>query len=196
MVFMAGVMVKKIKVPEEVRVTVQGPKVTLKGPRGELSKEFKSHRIKLTNEGNIIKIEGTPKNQQTDILVETTAAHIRNMSEGLLFGYEYKMKVVYSHFPMSLVVDKGIVNIKNFLGEKFPRKAQVVGSTKVEVKGQDITVSGIDKDAVGQTASNIEKKTKVKNKDIRRYQDGVFVTEMGNITERTKPPIEIVREKE
>ena len=117
------------------------------------------------------------------------------MTEGLVYGYEYKMKIVYSHFPMSIIVEKGIVNIKNFLGEKFPRKAKIVGDTKVVAKGQEVIVSGIDKEDVGQTASNLEQKSKVKGKDIRRYQDGIYLIEVGNIVPKKSRAsvIEIVR---
>jgi len=183
---MVGTMIKTIKLPSEVNATMEKGVLTLKGPKGSLVREFKSYRLKILASGNEVKIEGTPNNKQTLILIETLTAHIRNMVEGLVYGYKYQLKVVYSHFPMSIAVEKGVVNIKNFLGEKFPRKALIIGNTKVEVKGQDVTISGIDKDAVGQTASNMEKKTKVKNKDIRRYQDGVYIVEHGNMEEKKK----------
>lgn len=194
---MAGTMVKKIKLPQEVNVSIkEGNAVTLKGPKGELSRTFKTHRVILTNEGNVITLTGSPNNKQTGVLVETISAHIRNMTEGLVYGYEYKMKMVYSHFPMSIAIEKGIVNIKNFLGEKFPRQAKIVGNTKVEVKGQDVTVSGTDREAVGQTASNLEQKSKVKGKDIRRYQDGIYLIEVTNMTPKKARTsvIEIVRD--
>lgn len=194
---MAETMTKKIRLPQEVSISIkEGNNVTLKGPKGEITRTFKTHRVKLTNEGNIITFIGTPDNKQTGVLVETISAHIRNMVEGLVYGYEYKMKMVYSHFPMSIQVEKGFVNIKNFLGEKFPRRSSILGNTKVESKGQDIIVSGINKDEVGQTASNLEQKSKVKGKDIRRYQDGIYLVEMGNITPKKSRAsvIEIVRE--
>lgn len=194
---MAGIMTKKIRLPQEVSVSIkEGNAVTLKGPKGELSRTFKTHRVIMTNEGNVITFTGSPNNKQTRILVETNSAHIRNMVEGLVYGYEYKMKMVYSHFPMSIAIEKGIVNIKNFLGEKFPRQSRIVGNTKVEVKGQDVTVSGINKEEVGQTASNLERKSKVKNKDIRRYQDGIYLVEVANMTPKKSRAsvIEIVRD--
>lgn len=194
---MAETMTKRIRLPQEISVSIQeGNKVTLKGPKGELSRTFKTHRVKVTNEGNVITFTGTPDNKQTGVLVETISAHVKNMVEGLIYGYEYKLKVVYSHFPMSIAVEKGVVNIKNFLGEKFPRTSKIFGNTKVDVKGQDITISGIDKEAVGQTASGLEQKSKVKNKDIRRYQDGIYVIEMGNMTQKKARTnvVEIVRD--
>jgi len=45
----------------------------------------------------------------------------------------------------------------------------------VEAKGENVTVSGIDKEKVGQTAANIERATKVKKRDIRVFQDGVYI---------------------
>ncbi len=192
---MAEVLAKTIKLPSELHATLAGDTLTLKGPKGALTRQFKSYRIKLSLEGNKIIVEGTPKNKQTDVLVETITSHIENMAEGLVYGYKYNLKVLYSHFPMSIQVEKDAVSIKNFLGEKFPRKTRIMGATKVEVKGQDITVSGTDKEAVGQTASNMERKTKVKNKDIRRYQDGIYIVETGNMEAKKTPAVEILRGK-
>lgn len=172
-----------LELPKEVEARVDGSKVFIKGLRGEIRKEFKSYRIKVLVEGNIITIKGEPNNKQTLVLVETIASHIANMVEGVVLGYRYRMKVIYSHFPMSISVDKQIVSVKNFLGEKFPRKVRIIGDTKVEVNGQEVIVSGIDKEAVGQTASNLELKTKVKGKDMRRFQDGLFIVDKGNISE-------------
>jgi large subunit ribosomal protein L6 len=194
---MAGTITKKIRLPSEVNITIQeGNKVTLKGPKGELTRTFKIYRVKMTAEGNVIVFTGTPNNKQTRIHIETISAHIRNMVEGLIYGYEYKMKMVYSHFPMSIQIEKGVVNIKNFLGEKFPRKARIVGNVKVEAKGQEVIVSGINKDEVGQTASNLEQKSKVKGKDIRRYQDGIYLIEATNMIPKKSRAsvIEIVRD--
>ncbi|MEI7961590.1 MAG: 50S ribosomal protein L6 [archaeon] len=191
---MAGNIIKVLALPSEIHITLGGEnKLTLKGPKGEITRAFKSYRINLSVSQNKITIEGSPENKQTRVLVETIAAHIRNMAEGTMYGYKFSLKVVYSHFPMSIAVEKGVVNVKNFLGEKFPRKAKIIGDTKVEVKGQDVTVSGIDKDEVGQTASNLEQKTKVKNKDIRRYQDGIYIVEMGNMEEKKGPVVEEIR---
>ena len=72
------------------------------------------------------------------------------------------MKIVYSHFPMKVAVKGNVVITDNYLGEKAPRKAAIVGETKVVVKGKDIRIEGIDKEAVGQTAANIENSTTIK----------------------------------
>jgi large subunit ribosomal protein L6 len=189
-------IIKTLKFPDGINVELKGNHLTLKGPKGSITREFKNYRIRITQEGNKIIVEGTPKNKQTDKLVETIVSHIGNMSEGVMCGYKYQLKVIYSHFPMSIQVDKEAVSIKNFLGEKYPRKSPIHGTTKVDVKGQDITVSGINKEDVGQTASNLERKTKVKDKDIRRYQDGIYLVELGNIDDKKAPTIEVIRGRE
>ncbi|MCK4332660.1 MAG: 50S ribosomal protein L6, partial [Thermoplasmatales archaeon] len=56
-----------------------------------------------------------------------------------------------------------------------PRKAKILENVKVETMGDNVTVSGIDKEKVGQTAANIERSTKVKHRDIRVFQDGVYL---------------------
>jgi len=190
---MVEVLAKTIKLPSELSAELKGDILTLKGPKGTLTRQFKSYRIKLSVEANKVIVEGTPKNKQTDKLVETIVSHIGNMAEGLIYGYKYNLKVLYSHFPMSIQVEKEAVSIKNFLGEKFPRRTRIMGTTKVEVKGQDITVSGINKEDVGQTASNMERKTKVKNKDIRRYQDGIYIVQTGNMEAKKTLAVEVLR---
>jgi large subunit ribosomal protein L6 len=190
-------IVKTIKFQEPVQAELkEGNALTLKGPKGTISRAFKTHRVKLTQEGNKIIIEGKPATKQTDVLVETIVSHIKNMAEGIMYGYKYQLKVIYSHFPMSIQVEKNLVSIKNFLGEKFPRKVRVQGTTKVEVKGQDIAVTGMSKEDVGQTASNLERMTKVKDKDIRRYQDGIYLVSTGNMEEKKTEPVEVIRGRE
>jgi large subunit ribosomal protein L6 len=67
--------------------------------------------------------------------------------------------------------------IKNFLGEKQPRKAKIVGQTKVEAKGQEMTVSGLSKEEVGQTIANLKSATRIRNRDSRVFQDGFYIIE-------------------
>jgi len=87
------------------------------------------------------------------------------------------MEVHYAHFPMQVDVDGDEVVIENFLGEKAPRRTPVRGDTEVEIDGEEITLRGSDKEAVGQTAADIEQLTKVTDKDNRVFQDGVYIVE-------------------
>ena len=96
---------------------------------------------------------------------------------GLGADFTYKMEVVYSHFPMTVAVKGNIVEINNLAGAKHPRKAKIRGNTKVEIKGKNLTITSQNKEDAGQTTANIEQATKIKGKDIRIYQDGIYITE-------------------
>ena len=96
------------------------------------------------------------------------------MKRGVTQGFEYKMKTVFSHFPIKTMVEGNEFIIQNFLGERSPRRAKILEGVNVDVKAENITIIGIDKEKVGQTVANIERATKVKERDIRVFQDGVY----------------------
>lgn len=190
-------LVQKVRVPGEISVEVPDKNsLLLKSAKETVKKVFKSHRLKISHNGNEIILEGSPANKQTRALLHSVVAHIKNMVEGLLYGYKYELKIVYSHFPLTAEVEGTRVKIKNFTGEKFNRWAKIIGDAKVAIKGQEIIVSGIDKEAVGQTAANLELATKVKKKDIRRFQDGIYLIKTGNIEEKKGEIVEAEKEKE
>lgn len=184
--------------PKEVSASYINRILTIKTEKAELKKSMKNYRANISIEGNKIIIEGKPITRRTRDIVKTAIAHIKNMVEGAVYGYKYKLKIVYSHFPMTAQVEKNTVLVKNFLGEKFPRTSKIKGNSKVEIKGAEIIVSGYDKEEVSQTASSIEQSAKVKNKDIRRYQDGVYLVEQTNITEKSSSTkiVEVIRGRE
>jgi large subunit ribosomal protein L6 len=172
--------VKEVKIPEEVKVEISGNKVKVAGPKGELEKRFiipKDVKFELSED----KVRVYTENERRKIkaMTGTTAAHIRNMIEGVTKGYVYRLKIIYSHFPITVKVEGDRLIIQNFLGERKPREAKIIGNTKVEIKGQEIIVSGIDIDAVGQTAGNIEQATRIVGKDRRVFQDGIFIVSKG-----------------
>jgi large subunit ribosomal protein L6 len=110
-------------------------------------------------------------------MVGTFASHITNMMKGVTEGFEYRMKVVYSHFPMQLKVEGDKLMIGNFLGEKKARSAKILGDTKVKASGDEVIVTGYNKEDVGQTAANIEQTTRIKRFDPRVFQDGIYTVE-------------------
>jgi large subunit ribosomal protein L6 len=113
---------------------------------------------------------------ETTATLGTFESHVRNMLHGVTEGWEYEMEVYYAHFPMQVSVEDGDVVISNFLGEKSPRRTPVRGDTQIDVDGETVTLSGPDKEAVGQTAADIEQMTRVTDKDSRIFQDGVYIT--------------------
>lgn len=170
-----------VKIPEDVSAEVKDFKVSVSGKKGKLEKDFSSPLfdkfVKIEKGDSVIKVSSESMKRKIKSQVGGIAAHIRNMVKGVTEGYSSKLKVVYLHFPMSVkVVGKEVV-VSNFLGEKAPRRATILGDTKVEVKGEEITVSGTDKNDVGQTAANLERATKIAARDRRVFQDGIFVVE-------------------
>lgn len=165
-----------IEIPSDVEISVEEKTVQVKGEKGSLSKILSHPKIDLKVKDDIIEISCSnyPKRKEK-ALIGTFKAHIKNMIKGVTEGFEYQMKTVYSHFPIKTSVESNEFIIQNFLGERSPRKAKILENVNVEINGDDIKISGINKEAVGQTAANIERAAKVKRRDIRIFQDGVYI---------------------
>ncbi|HER45376.1 MAG TPA: 50S ribosomal protein L6 [Thermoplasmatales archaeon] len=171
---------EELTIPEGVQITIEGKTVHVKGPKGAVSKMLSHPKLLLKVEGKVIQITSVQAPRRKEkALMGTFKAHIRNMIKGVTQGYECKMKTVFSHFPIKNSVEGNHLVIQNFLGERFPRRAEIVKDVKVEVKGDQIILTAVDKDKVGQTAANIERATKVKNRDIRVFQDGIYIVKRG-----------------
>lgn len=159
-------MIEKVKIPSGVSVNFSGATVTVSGANGKVSKTIPP--ISVKSEGGEIEIAGSKTN------VNTTVALIESAFKGVAEGFHRKMQIIYAHFPMTIETKGNMLNIKNFLGEKVPRVAQIIGDTKVKVEKETVTVSGSDSYAVGQTIANIRTATRIKYKDPRVFQDGVY----------------------
>ena len=166
---------KTVEIPEDVDVKIDGRIVTIRGEKGELTRDFSHTPISVYLEGKIITIQANWPRKREAALVGTVCSHIQNMITGVTKGYTYKLKIVFSHFPISVKVKEKTVVIENFIGERSPRVAKMMGDTRVSVNGEDVVIHGINVEDVSQTAANIEKATKVKRKDHRVFLDGIYV---------------------
>ncbi|MDI9615920.1 MAG: 50S ribosomal protein L6 [Methanothrix sp.] len=170
-------VVRRLDIPDGVDVQISGRDVKVRGPKGELSRELWYPGIEIKREDSEILIRSEVTKKQHLAMVGTIAAHINNMIKGVTDGFEYRMKVVYSHFPIQVKVADGKVVISNFLGERKPRFATIIGDSKVEVGKDEIVIRGTDREAVGQTMANIEQATRVRGFDVRIFQDGIYLVE-------------------
>jgi large subunit ribosomal protein L6 len=168
---------KVIQVPDDVEVTLEGKTVTVKGVRGTLTRDFSQAPISMELQGKSIRVWADWPRKKESALVGTVYAHINNMITGVRKGFTYKLKIVFSHFPISVKVQDKTVLIENFTGERNPRRAKIIGDAKVKVSSEDIIVQGINLEDVSQTAANIEQATKVKRKDPRIFLDGIYLYE-------------------
>ncbi len=169
-----------VEIPEGVEVEIDGNdvagyRVKVKGPLGENERVLKFRGVFIEKLDSKVRVYTNNKRKKLKAMVGTFATHIENLVRGVKEGFEYKLKIVYSHFPMKVRVEGNEVVIENFLGEKHPRRAKIVGRAKVTVSGNEITVSGIDIEECGQTAANIEQATKIKRLDVRVFQDGIYI---------------------
>lgn len=159
-----------VVIPEGVSVEIDGMNVTAKGPKGTVARKF-SAVISLEKKDNEIVVKGTEKEKA---YTGTVNSLLSSMFKGVSEGYSKSLKILYAHFPVTLEVKGDRVLVKNFIGEKHPRKARIMGDSKVEVKGQNVTVSGPDKEAVGQTIANLKAAMRIRQKDARIFQDGIY----------------------
>jgi len=169
--------VKIIEIPDGVDVKVEGRIVTVKGEKGTLNRSFSEAPVSILQEGKTIKVQANWPRKKEAALVGTVSSHIQNMIVGVTKGFTYKLKIVFSHFPISVKVKEDAVSIENFTGERSPRFVKVLGDVKVSIKEDDVIVQGINLEDVSQTASNIEQATKVRSKDPRVFLDGIFIYE-------------------
>jgi large subunit ribosomal protein L6 len=168
---------KTIQVPDDVEVSVEGRKVTVKGPKGTLTRDFSHAPISIELEGKTIRVWAEWPRKKEASLVGTLYSHIQNMITGVKKGFTYKLKIVFSHFPISAKVKDKTILIENFTGERSPRRVKVMGDVQLKIQSEDIIVQGINLEDVSQTAANIEQGVKVKRKDPRVFLDGIYVYE-------------------
>ena len=167
-----------IDVPGGVQVSVNGSNIIVKGKNGELSRNIANPRFEFFVENNKVLIrlrEGIKFSARDKMLMNTNMAHLKNMLRGVQEKYTARLKICSGHFPMQVIVQDNALQIKNFLGEKVPRRASLMSHVKVTVQGDIILVEGIDKEKVGQTAATIEQSTRITNRDRRIFQDGLYI---------------------
>ncbi|MFH0832049.1 MAG: 50S ribosomal protein L6 [archaeon] len=170
---------KVIEIPAGIEVIAEPGELTVKGAKGEIKKKLTLRGIKMEKQGNTIVLSAEKSTKRERTIIGTTAAHIRNMISGVENVFEYKLQVCSVHFPITVTIDsnKHIATIKNFLGEVKDRKAKLIADVEVKVEGDIITVTSSDKEKAGQTSLNLEKATRVRARDKRVFQDGIFMIE-------------------
>jgi len=168
---------RTIKIPEGVSVSLSQGVFTARGPKGTVERKFWYPGIEIeVREGEVL-VDAESYRKEQKAMVGTFTSHLRNLMIGVSEGYECKMTILYAHFPMQVKVEGKTLVIGNFLGEKKSRIAKILGETKVKVTGNEVTITGINKEDVGQTAANIEQKTKIKRFDPRIFQDGIYIVQ-------------------
>merc|ERR1711879_43186 len=171
-----------VNIPENVKLTVKSREITVEGPRGKLLRKFKHLNLDLTLlSKKKLRVDVWFASRKELACVKTICSHIENMINGVIYGYKYKMKSVYAHFPINITCSENgtVVDVRNFLGEKIVRRIRMrPGVTCANSSQKDeIILEGNDLELVSNSAALIQQSTTVKNKDIRKFLDGIYVSE-------------------
>ncbi len=178
-------LIYSVSIPEEVTATVVDNVVTIKGPKGELTKDFTHADINIWKEGNAIYLQKQFPNKKQAAIIGTIKAHIENMIKGVTKGFEYRLKIVYAHFPIRVSTKGRQVIIENLYGGRSPMAVDIMGEkTKVTVEEEDVVVTGIDIEEVGQTAARIQERCRLRGqrrKSPKTFMDGIYIYKKGII---------------
>lgn len=172
-----------------VTVEVGGRTVTVKGPNGTLKREFKTSNFAVEVRGKrSLRVDMWFGNRAERACLRTICTHIENMITGVTKGFTYKMRFAYAHFPINITLTKDaatanhVVEIRNFLGQRRMRKVALhkgVAITRSDNVKDELVLTGNDLEKVSSSAALLHESILVRNKDIRKFLDGVYVSEKG-----------------
>jgi len=187
---------QSITIPKNVTVDVSSRHVKVTGPRGTLSRSFKHTHVDiyLTNPKKDkkgyknLRVDFWLGKKKQSASIRTVCSHIKNMMTGVTRGFEYKMRFVFAHFPITVNITNGgkELEVRNFIGEKMVRKVPMLDGvtiTRTEKVKDEIVLTGNDIGLVSQSAANVQQSTHVRNKDIRKFLDGIYVNEKNVLDE-------------
>jgi large subunit ribosomal protein L6 len=170
--------IDSLDIPEGVSIVHHHMTFTIKGKKGEVILTFTHPAVEYKVEGNQVHFYVNKKyTQREKKTINTYKSHLKNACKGVMEPHVYKLKVCSGHFPMSVAVKGKDFEVKNFLGEKVPRRLHIKDGAAVKVDGDVIVVEGIALAIVSQVAADIEELTKRPGFDKRIFMDGIWMIE-------------------
>ncbi len=163
---------KPIEIPAKTEVTLSGNVITVKGPLGELSKVVRTDAVEVTIADNQVILTPKSESLETKALWGTFGSHIKNMVQGVNSGYTIKLLIEGVGYKADVQGNTLVMN----LGFSHQVKLEIPTGVTCKVEKGEVTISGIDKEVVGQFAAVVRSKKKpepYKGKGIR-YSDEVI----------------------
>lgn len=176
-----------MSVPSNVTVKIKARYVIVTGPRGRLEKNLRHINLDIQPLGHdkikFIVWHGARKHVAC---LRTVRSLIENMITGVTKGFQYKMRLVSAHFPINCIINDEAteVEIRNFLGEKAVRNVKLLPGCTIKLSEaikDELIVEGNNLENVSQSCASIKNICNVRNKDIRKFLDGIYVSEKGTI---------------
>jgi large subunit ribosomal protein L6 len=169
---------EEIEIPSGISAEIIGNEIIMRKNNGEIKRKL-NNLIETEIKENKIFLKSRKSTRKEKRIFGSMKAHIKNMIIGLTEGFKYKLQAASIHFPITLKIDneKNELLVKNFLGEKKDRVIKIFPGVDVKINKDIIELESPDIEKAGLTASNIEKGTKVRFRDRRIFQDGIFITE-------------------
>ncbi|CDS03336.1 hypothetical protein LRAMOSA00738 [Lichtheimia ramosa] len=173
----------ELVIPDNVSVKIQSRIINVQGPRGKLTKNLRHLNIEIKlvakNKLQFSVYHGARKHVAA---IRTVRSIINNMITGVTKGFQYKMRYVYAHFPINVIVNStnDAVEIRNFLGQKVAFQVKMREGVRCEASStqkDELLITGNDLENVSQSAADIQQTCRVRNKDIRKFLDGIYVSE-------------------
>jgi len=168
-------IIGEIEIPNDITITVDKGIVSVKSKNGENKKNLFNKKVKIEVKDNKVVITAKKASKREKKMIGTFKAHIKNMIKAASEGSTYKLKICSGHFPMNVSVEKNELVIKNFVGEKIPRRMKIKDGVEVKVEGDIIVVKSSDKELAGQVAASIEQLTRRTKYDKRIFMDGIWI---------------------
>lgn len=166
-----------VEIPSGITVKIDNDNIILEKGSVKQVVPYNHVYVSIENKGSSIVLIPNSKKKPFISVSNTLRKIINNAIAGFTKDYVCKMQIVYSHFPMTAKVDGTRFIITNFYGEKKPRVVNIPTGVKVEISAKDVIISGKDKQKVGQLAGNIEAIARLKQKDYRVFDDGIYIVE-------------------
>lgn len=170
---------EKVKIPSGVTVSTSGCAISVKGPKGEVSKEARNSGLSITVKDDNVILRTTKAGKKDKKIIFTYKALMKGWLQGVVKGYVYKLKICSSHFPMSVTVKGNTLELKNFIGGIKPRHLEIKKGVSAKVDADMISLEGVDKELLGNMAGRIEHLTRRAAFDKRVFQDGIFLISKG-----------------
>ncbi|MES3005739.1 MAG: 50S ribosomal protein L6 [Patescibacteria group bacterium] len=170
---------QKLEIPAKTEVTFVDGLFTVKGPKGELKREFKNS-IAIKIDGSIITLEPVKKTLETNALWGTYASHIKNMIAGVNTPYIKKLILEGIGYKADVVG----TTLKMALGFSHPVNVEIPAGITVTSEKGILTITGADKEAVGQFAAetrSLKKPEPYKGKGFR-YEGEIIKRKQGKKT--------------